>query len=330
MEVWPIALTLVSTFALSIGLTYRSNHHCYAGVCGEWLFPLQARLHVVVWYMWISTSVVVLGVRAFSPELRRLLHHHFNDRSIPLLGKRLAVSGLLVLSWVVALYGIVVGIWWIRLRDYFDQRGHEGGVLNGNRQLAAIALTGHLCDITMGMVLLPISRHSALASFFKLSVSTTLAFHMVTAYSLFILVLIHGFLYVSWIPVFNALAGGLRNVYPVLNPTYLHQEVWPGNITPLGIWRASLAFSGLFATVIMLLIFLTTLPYVRKRHFNTFYFTHLAVILAIIVICLHASTMFYCLAPGLVLWLTDWGMRVYELKQEVAANITTLGKGYYV
>lgn len=271
-----------------------------------------------------------LGVRAFSPELRRILHHHLHKRNIPFLGKRLAVSGVLVLSWIITLYGIVVGIWWVRLRDYFDERGKAGGVLKGNRQLAAIALTGHICDITMGMVLLPISRHSALASFFKLSVSTTLAFHMITAYALFIFVVVHGFLYVSWIPVSNALVGTLRQVYPVLNPTYLKDEVWPGSRAPLGIWRASLAFTGLFTTVIMLLIFITTLPHIRRHHFNTFYFTHLVAIAAIIVICLHASTMFYCLAPGLVLWLIDWGMRVYELKQDVEGDITTLGKGYYL
>ena len=318
------------TFTLSIGLTYRSHRHCYAGTCGEWLFPLQARLHVVVWYFWISISVTCLGVRAFSPELRRILCHSLFDRKLPILGKHFAVSGLLILAWILVLYGTIAGIWWIRLRDYFVDRGSENGVSAGNHRLAAIALTGHFCDVTMGMVLLPISRHSALASFFKLSVSTTLAFHMVTAYTLFTLVLIHGFLYVSWVTVFNTFSGTLRRVYPVLNPTYLYHETWPGNTTSLGVWRASLVFTGLFTAIIMCLILITTLPKVRQRHFNIFYFTHLTVIVAVIVICLHASTMFYCTSPGLVLWLLDWGMRVYELRKAVDAKVSTIGNGYYV
>ncbi|KAB8356629.1 hypothetical protein FH972_024206 [Carpinus fangiana] len=328
--VWPITFTLLGTFALSIGLTFRSNHYCYAGTCGEWLFPLQARLHVIVWYFWISISVAVLGFRAFHPGLRKLLGHHITSKEIPKVGKHLAVSGVLIICWIIALYGIVVGIWWIRLHDYFAERGNSAGVSAGNYRLAAIALTGHMCDVTMGMVLLPISRHSALASFFKISVSTTLTFHMFTAYTLFTLVVIHGLLYISWIPIFTALSENLKHVYPVFNPTYLYHEVWPGNTSSLGIWRASLIFTGFFTAAIMMLIFVTTLPSIRRKHFNLFYFSHLLIIVAVVVICLHASTMFYITSPGLVLWIVDWLMRVFELWQPINSNVTTIGNGYYL
>ncbi|KAJ5751913.1 hypothetical protein N7520_008830 [Penicillium odoratum] len=201
--------------------------------------------------------------------------------------------------------------------------------MDGNRRLAAVALTGHLCDVTMGMVLIPVSRHSALASFFKLSVSTTLTFHMLTAYTLFTLVLIHGFLYVSWVAVFNSLSERLRPAFPVLNPTYLYFETWPGNLSALGIWRASLVFTGVASTTIMGLIFVTTLPKIRAKHVNLFYYTHLLSILAIIIICLHASTVFYCVAPGLAMWVLDWGMRLYELRNCVPGKVVHLGKGWY-
>ena len=326
---WPLASSLCLTFALSLGLTFRSNHHCYAGTCGEWLFPLQARLHVVIWYSWISISVTVLVIRAFYPNMRQVLRTPLFKRKIPLIGKQLALSGLLVSLWIISLYAIIVGIWWVRLRDYFSQRGHIGGVQSGNGRLAAVALTGHMCDVTMGMAIIPVSRHSALASFFKISVSTTLAFHMITAYALFALVLTHGFLYVSWIPVFEKLSTNLRMVFPVLNPTYLYHETWPGNSSNLGVWRASLIFTGISATFIFLLIFITTLPFVRSRHFNLFYFTHLLGIVAIVVICLHASTMFYCTGPGLMMWLLDWLMRLYELRAPLDGNLKSLGKGWY-
>ena len=326
---WPLAFSLCFTFSLSIGLTFRSDHHCFAGTCGEWLFPLQARLHVVVWYFWLSISVTVLAVRAFHPSLRKILRIPLSERKIPVLGKQLAISGVLVFLWIISLYGIIVGIWWIRLRDYFAQRGIDGGVLSGNARLAAIALTGHMCDVTMGMALIPISRHSALASFFKISVATTLAFHMITAYTLFTLVLTHGFLYVSWVPVFEKLSTSLRMVFPVLNPTYLYHEVWPGNSSRLGVWRASLIFTGITAAFIFLLIFITTLPFIRSRHFNLFYFTHLLGIIAVVVICLHASTMLYCTAPGLMMWLLDWLMRLYELWAPLDGNIKALEKGWY-
>ncbi|KAL8698611.1 MAG: hypothetical protein Q9224_001775 [Gallowayella concinna] len=234
-----------------------------------------------------------------------------------------------MLLWILTLYAVIAGIWWPRLHQYFVDRGITGGIQRGGDSLAAIALTGHLCDVTMGMVLIPISRHSALASFFQLSVSTTLTLHMLSAYTLFILVLIHALLYVSWVGLINDLPANARKVLPVLNPTYLYHETWPGNSTSLGVWRASLIFTGLLAAIVMLIIFVTTLPKIRRKHFNLFYFTHLSSIFMVVVICLHASTMLYCTAPGLAMWCLDWSMRLHELKSILYGEISTFGNGWY-
>lgn len=161
------------------------------------------------------------ALRAFQARLRRFIQRRFLKSRLPFVGERLTISALIGFIWITSLYGIIIGVWWIRLRDYFVGRGQEGGVLEENYRLAAIALTGHLCDVTMGMVLIPVSRHSALAAFFKLSVSTTLTFHMLMAYTLFTLVIIHGLIYVSWVPAFTSLSETFRKVFPVLNPTYL-------------------------------------------------------------------------------------------------------------
>ena len=326
---WPLTGVLIITFTLSIGLTYRSNHYCYAGTCGEWLFPFQARLHVVVWYAWVSLSVTFLALRAFQPWVRPIVTKQILDFRLPVVGKSICVGGLLIVVWILSLYGILIGIWWIELHDYFDQRGQEGGIYNGNSKLAAVALTGHLCDVTMGMVLLPVSRNSALASFFKLSPASTYAFHMTQAYVLFALVAIHGSLYASWTAMWNQQQDAIRAIYPVLNPTYLYNEAWPGNQSSLGVWRASLIFTGIVASLIMMAMFFTSLEIVRRRHFNIFYFTHLLGIVAVVIICLHASTMFYCTIPGLSMWLLDWGMRIYELGGKHDGKLSSIGNGWY-
>ena len=95
---YPLTGSLLLTFGLSIGLTFRSDHHCYAGTCGEWLFPLQARLHVVVWYSWIMISVVFFAVRAFQPRLRRFVQRRLFMFKLPLVGEQLAISALLYLD----------------------------------------------------------------------------------------------------------------------------------------------------------------------------------------------------------------------------------------
>jgi hypothetical protein len=261
--------------------------------------------------------------------MRNVLRHPLITSEIPVIGKHLTIGGLSVLLWVSILYGTITGVWWTELRRYFVERGVNGGVNIGNNRLAAIALTGHYCDVTMGMVLLPVSRHSALASFFRLSVSTTLTFHKLTAYTLFSLVLLHGALYVSWVTIFETFSADLRMVFPVLNPTYLYNETWPDLTSSLGVWRASLIVTGGITTLIFALLCVTTLPAVRRKHFNVFYFTHLLAIVAVAVICLHASTMFYILSPGLLMWLLDWGMRLYELRTKLDGKVVSLGKGWY-
>ena len=174
-----------------------------------------------------------------------------------------------------------------------------------------------------------IHRNSALASFFRLSASTTSAFHIIQAYILFAMTVMHGLIYASWTATYYSDTEKIRNIFPLLNPTYLYNEVWPGNQSSLGIWRASLVFTGLVATSIMTAMFITTFPIIRRKHFNVFYFTHLLSILAVVTICLHASTMFYTIAPGLAMWILDWGMRVYELSGKMDSSLVAVGNGWF-
>lgn len=76
---------------------------------------------------------------------------------------------------------------------------------------------------------------------------------------------------------------------------------------------------------------ITGLPWLRRNHYNTFYFTH--IILAFLVIwalCIHSSTGFYFLLPGIILWVADWAWRVSNslyAKQQV--QIEYAGNDWY-
>jgi hypothetical protein len=76
-------------------------------------------------------------------------------------------------------------------------RGALYSVERGGVTLATIALLGYMYNIIIGIVLIPILRYSMLASFFSLSISTTLTFYILTIYSLFALVLMYRILYIS-------------------------------------------------------------------------------------------------------------------------------------
>ena len=97
--------------------------------------------------------------------------------------------------------------------------------------------------------------------------------------------------------------------------------------TALG--RASLIFTGSVSSLIMLAMFCTSFPAIRVRYFNLFYFTHLLGIVAVVVICLHASTMLYCTLPGLSMWILDWSMRLFELQEKMDSQVRGLGNGWF-
>ena len=69
--------------------------------------------------------------------------------------------------------------------------------------------------------------------------------------------------------------------------------------------------TGVFSFVLIVVVAVTSLPLVRRKNFNTFYFIHV-IFAALILIsaCLHASTNFYFLLPGLLLWVSDWVWRL--------------------
>lgn len=77
-------------------------------------------------------------------------------------------------------------------------------------------------------------------------------------------------------------------------------------------WYTNTTYTGAITVVFMMVITLTALPFVRRRFYNVFYYCHLVISICIFIgACLHASTDFYLLLPGLFLWVVDWGLRLF-------------------
>lgn len=305
---WPLTGAICISFALSIGLSYRSNTHCYAAVCPERHSPFQTRIQVVVWYLWLALTVTVLGFRSFKLPLRKFL-----NKQIRLLGTkdRFSLSSILMVLWIMGLYGTSWGIWWNQLERWYTYRGP--GMNDSAELIAAISLTGQWSAMSLGLALTPVSRHSALGSFFKLTFSGTQAFHTVVSYLLINMVLLHALLYVYWVGYWNTWPADKRELFPVFNPAYNADEVYPGNKTVLGRGRASLVFTGGAAAFIMLMIVITSIRIVRRKWFRIFYWVHAMCIPAIVIASLHSSTLFYCIAPVVFMWLLDKCVYLYAL-----------------
>ena len=101
-----------------------------------------------------------------------------------------------------------------------------------------------------------------------------------------------------------------------------------------GQWHSATLGTGTISFLALLVITITALPALRRRDYNIFYYAH--VILSSIIFIsasIHASTDFYFLLPGLLLWVGDWGWRFFSgetgLRKTVNGTLENAGYGWY-
>lgn len=115
-------------------------------------------------------------------------------------------------------------------------------------------------------------------------------------------------------------------LFPVDNPTMSTAEA--NSEIP----RSYLVLpTGVISFILMLVIMVTSLPGFRKARYNVFYFIHVTFAIGILILtCVHASTNFYFLLPGMVLWVADWTWRIlYSLKTKEEIKVENAGNGWY-
>lgn len=71
--------------------------------------------------------------------------------------------------------------------------------------------------------------------------------------------------------------------------------------------------TGTIATVAFIIMFLTSLEYIRRNHFEVFYWSHVIFVsVAIIFTCWHYNTCFAFFLPPALLWVADRVVRTYK------------------
>lgn len=100
-------------------------------------------------------------------------------------------------------------------------------------------------------------------------------------------------------------------------------------------WYYATLPTGMFAFLLMILIITTSLPVLRRKSYNVFYYMHvISSFWVFVALSVHASTDFYFLLPGLVLWIVDWGWRLFRgtgggLGKKVVGTLENAGEGWY-
>lgn len=100
-------------------------------------------------------------------------------------------------------------------------------------------------------------------------------------------------------------------------------------------WYYATLPTGMLGFLLMVAIIITSLPALRRKSYNTFYYVHvICSFWAFVALSVHASTDFYFLLPGLVLWIVDWGWRLFRgtsggLGKKVIGALENAGGGWY-
>ncbi|KAK3673874.1 hypothetical protein LTR78_006076 [Recurvomyces mirabilis] len=318
-----IATLLIVCAAFTIGITFAP---CHSSLCVEQLNPLQTRIHIGVYYALLTSIGLCMAAKTYLSLVRRFMDTYIWDGVIPVTGKRVSIGGLLLMLWILATTFASCAYWLPAERDWWY---HRGAFVSWTPKVLSLVawtgVTGHWCDIWIGLVMIPVGRNSIIGKAFSLHTSTLLYAHKVLAYGLFLGTLVHGITYYVFVASLVSASATVQNEFVVDNPTVsVTEAAAQGPISYL------VLPTGVFAFVLLVAVTITSLPILRRKSFNTFYFVHIILVVIILVFaCLHASTNFYFLLPGLLLWVADWVWRLRNsLTNKVEAVVENAGNGW--
>ncbi|KAJ3019721.1 UNVERIFIED_CONTAM: hypothetical protein HDU68_010528 [Siphonaria sp. JEL0065] len=146
--------------------------------------------------------------------------------------------------------------------------------------------TGDCLAFLFGLIMLPVSKNSFLATFFNMPYTSLIRVHTWMGRTFFLLSLVH-------------LSCGMI-MYGLLNQT------------PMLVWGHTILENVLssFNFLLFLTIMITSLTYFRRRWYNTFYFVHSMIFIFITLACVHAPSNMYYLLPGVFLYSIDGLIRL--------------------
>lgn len=127
----------------------------------------------------------------------------------------------------------------------------------------------------------------------------------------------------TWIPVFAHGGALIKETFYIDNPTMRMAEV------EANYYYATVLASGMVSWAIFIAIIVSSLPKLRRRSYNAFYYIHLLSVLFFVLVCIHASTDFYMLLPGLTLWIVDWALRLKGLSIKIDARLQKEQNGWF-
>ncbi|KAF2010266.1 hypothetical protein BU24DRAFT_472369 [Aaosphaeria arxii CBS 175.79] len=304
IEVFGATFVLIVFFGATIGLLYAP---CYASVCPEEYLPRETKIHLGTFYVSLTVLAFGLSLQSFS-KTGAILNIYRTPFRIPLIQKTITIGGFLTSAWILGTTLATTAIWKPAFLNYWGRRTDPLDWTSAKIQLTVTAVTGHYADFLIGMLVIPISRNSLVGRAFGVHQSTLLFAHKIISYLFILAVIAHGTSYALYATSPSTGDERRDEEFATGNPTMTRtaskSRSW---------WYTTTTYNGAATLTVMIFILATSLPFVRRKHYNLFYYSHLLCGITIIIgSCVHASTDFYLIFPGLFLYVVDLIQRFFS------------------
>ncbi|KAJ2963510.1 hypothetical protein NQZ79_g1607 [Umbelopsis isabellina] len=306
-------LLSIALFPASWVLVYYMLEHrswCFADFCTESMGSrkIPVRNTLAVFYSFLGLTAIIALASQRVPAIKRVLSRTIWLTSNVALGE---------ISWfVVAVLVMNIGVPAMIWKAYWNMWDSMVMSMDGSTDMGVgfftmywpwiriayetiILTTGDSLAINFGLVMLPVSKNSFLATFFDLPYTSMLRVHQWLGFSLFWLAVTHLVL------TMLSYSMDITPLYKLFFTVIYDPHPW-GDSNYLFI-------TGMISFFILSFVVISSMRFLRRKFYNSFYFIHFFVFVSILFAYLHASMSIYYLIPGLCLYGIDVTTRLFAL-----------------
>ncbi|KAJ3047901.1 hypothetical protein HK097_011070 [Rhizophlyctis rosea] len=323
-----LAMTLVSIafFPASWILVYYMMVHkewCFADFCTESMGSRRkpVRNTLAIYYMFLFISALFVYLTPRLSALKRVFTYRVSARSTITVGEVIWFTAALIVTNIIIPAVIWTPYWnmWVssevphmshsmRKRSAMPTGSGKDGMIPGwmgsNRLWiwfvyeTLILTTGDSLALLLGLVMIPVSKYSFLSTLLELPYTSMIRIHQWLGWSIFWLTVIH--------LVVTMLATVMDDI--PLAKLFFTVVVDPAPWGDLNY----LYITGMVSFFILGFVVITSLAYVRRHYYNTFFLTHFLIFVSLLFAYFHASMSIYYVVPGLCMYAVDGCMRLRD------------------
>ncbi|CAM9922578.1 unnamed protein product, partial [Phaeothamnion confervicola] len=230
-------------------------------------------------------AVYLVSAAALLAHVCPALHAFFRTR-LPAAGGR-SVGQLLLMGCFVALL-LGEACYW-----YLDHGWHSESISSKTWQERLARTLGQLANVTMALLVLPTARNGVFETVFGVGWESLIAYHRAMGLTFMALIFAHMCL---WWKVY-AQNGDFAHDWPIAIPMDYNSDNFTVPLATLTYWTM-LVTHGILA-----------LEWVRRRHFEVFYYAHHFFLVVWIVMLWHAQSAWYYIVASLAFWALDRAFR---------------------